>query len=199
MHLHYNHPLGRLTEVKRIVGDQALETLVTYRYDDNGQLSQVSNRNGDTLRYFSYTDGVMTRHSTALGLACEYRWETIDGQPRVVEHWTSDGEHFDFDYDFKARTTRVTDLLGREARVHYNADRRVTAGRDFGGEQYAINLDDFGNIAGLTLPDGNQLTLKYDEYSRLIEEVDPLGRSTRYQHHHLTSLVKQVSYPDGST
>jgi hypothetical protein len=87
--------------------------LVTYRYDDNGQLSQVSNRNGDTLRYFNYTDGVMTRHSTALGLACEYRWETIDGQPRVVEHWTSDGEHFIFDYDFKARTTRVTDVLGR--------------------------------------------------------------------------------------
>ncbi|OCX20519.1 RHS repeat-associated core domain-containing protein [Pseudomonas graminis] len=199
VHLHYNHPLGRLTEVKRIVGDQAFETLVTYRYDDNGQLSQVSNRNGDTLRYFSYTDGIMTRHSTALGLACEYRWKTIDGQPRVVEHWTSDGEHFDFDYDFKARTTRVTDVLGREALVHYNADRRVTASRDFGGEQYAINLDDFGNIVGLTLPDGNQLTLKYDEYSRLIEEVDPLGRSTRYQHHHLTSLVKQVSYADGST
>jgi hypothetical protein len=38
-HLHYNHPMGRLTEVKRIVGDQAFETLVTYRYDTNGQLS----------------------------------------------------------------------------------------------------------------------------------------------------------------
>ncbi len=90
-------------------------------------------------------------------------------------------------------------MLGREALVHYNADHRVTASRDFGGEPYAITLDDFGNIVGLTLPDGNQLTLKYDEYSRLTEEVDPLGRSTRYQHHHLTTLVKQVSYPDGST
>ena len=90
-------------------------------------------------------------------------------------------------------------MLGRETLVHYNADHRVTASRDFGGEPYAITLDDFGNIVGLTLPDGNQLTLKYDEYSRLIEEVDPLGRSTRYQHHHLTTLVKQVSYLDGST
>jgi len=90
-------------------------------------------------------------------------------------------------------------VLGRETLVHYNADHRVTASRDFGGEPYAITLDDFGNIVGLTLPDGNQLTLKYDEYSRLIEEVDPLGRSTRYQHHHLTTLVKQVSYLDGST
>jgi YD repeat-containing protein len=27
IHLHYDHPLGRLTEVKRVVGEQAVETL----------------------------------------------------------------------------------------------------------------------------------------------------------------------------
>jgi hypothetical protein len=38
VHLHYEHPLGRLTSVKRIVGDTAVETLVAYNYDTNGQL-----------------------------------------------------------------------------------------------------------------------------------------------------------------
>ncbi len=140
----------------------------------------------------------MTSHSNALGLSCHYRWETLEGQPRVVEHWTSDGEHFHFRYDLNARTTWVTDVLGREAEVHYNADYRVVASSDFGGERYQIDLDANGNMTGLTLPDGNVIILAYDQYSRLIEETDPLGRTTRYQHHHLTSLVKQVQYPDGS-
>ncbi|MNC43910.1 RHS Repeat protein [compost metagenome] len=118
MHLHYDNPLGRLTDVRRVIDNEAVETLVQYRYDDNGQLTEVINRNGDSVRRFSYIDGVMANHSNALGLTCNYRWNHIDGQHRVVEHWTSDGERFHFRYDIKARTTRVTDVLGREAEFH---------------------------------------------------------------------------------
>ncbi len=198
VHLHYDNPLGRLTDVKRVVDNEAVETLVQYRYDDNGQLIEVINRNGDSMRRFSYAEGVMVSHSNALGLSCNYRWETIDGQPRVVEHWTSDGEHFHFRYDVKARVTWATDVLGRELEIHYNADHRVIASRDFGGERYVIDIDETGNMTGLTLPDGNTVELKYDDYARLVEETDPLGRKITYQYHHLTTLVTQVSYPDGS-
>ncbi|MFA0965871.1 RHS repeat-associated core domain-containing protein [Pseudomonas amygdali] len=198
VHLHYDEVTSRLSTVKRIVDDKAVETLVRYGYDSNGQLNSVYNRNGDAVRNFSYTDGLMTRHANALGLSCEYRWETLDDKPRVVEHWTSDGEHFQFDYDFEARQTRVTDVLGRRAEVTWNADRRVVASTDFGGEQYRIALDDTGNINSLTLPDGNQLGFEYDDLSRLTAETDPLGRTTRYQHHYKTTLVKQITYPDGA-
>ncbi|MCQ3018217.1 DUF6531 domain-containing protein [Pseudomonas tremae] len=198
IHLHYDEVTNRLSTVKRIVGDQAVETLVRYGYDKNGQLNSVYNRNGDSVRNFSYTDGLMNRHANALGLACEYRWEVIGDKPRVVEHWTSDGEHFHFDYDLVAHQTRVTDVLGRHAEVTYNKDRHVVASTDFGGEHYHIALDDTGNITGLTLPDGNQLGFEYDELSRLTAETDPLGRTTRYRHHYKTTLVKQVTYPDGA-
>ncbi|RMS33031.1 YD repeat-containing protein, partial [Pseudomonas coronafaciens pv. garcae] len=198
IHLHYDEVTNRLSTVKRIVGDQAVETLVRYDYDKNGQLNSVYNRNGDSVRNFSYTDGLMNRHANALGLACEYRWEVIGDKPRVVEHWTSDGEHFHFDYDLVAHQTRVTDVLGRHAEVTYNKDRRVVASTDFGGEHYHIALDDTGNMTGLTLPDGNKLSFEYDEFARLLKETDPLGRSIRYQYHHLTTLITQVDYPDGS-
>ncbi|WP_422418950.1 RHS repeat-associated core domain-containing protein [Pseudomonas sp. GZD-222] len=199
VHLHYDHPLGRLTEIKRVVNNQAVETLTQYRYDEQGQLSTVINRNGDSVRSFSYADGVMVTHSNALGLGCHYRWETLGGQPRVVEHWTSDGEHFHFRYDLEGRTSWATDVLGRELEVHYNADHRVIASRDYGGERYAIELDDNGNMVGLSLPDGNRLQFKYDEFARLLEETDPLGRTIGYDYHHLTTLVTKVGYPDGST
>ena len=90
-------------------------------------------------------------------------------------------------------------MLGRELEIHYNEDHRVIASRDYGGERYAIDLDDFGNMVGLTLPDGNQLHFKYDEFARLLEETDPLGRPIAYEYHHLTTLVTKVTYPDGST
>ncbi len=199
VHLHYDNPLGRLTDIKRVVNNEAVETLTQYRYDEHGQLSAVINRNGDTVRSFSYAEGLMVTHSNALGLGCHYRWETLGDKPRVVEHWTSDGEHYHFRYDLDARTSWATDVLGRELEVQYNADHRVVASRDYGGERYAIELDEQGNMTGLDLPDGNRLAFKYDEYARLLEETDPLGRKTTYEYHHLTTLVTQVSYPDGST
>ncbi|WP_313713603.1 RHS repeat-associated core domain-containing protein [Pseudomonas sp.] len=198
VHLHYDHPLGRLTEVRRIVDQASVETLVQYRYDDAGQLTEVINRNGDTVREFGYADGLMSRHGNALGLICEYRWQTVDDQPRVVEHTTSDGEHFHFRYDVAGRTSWATDVLGRELEVRYNADHRVIASRDFGGERYGIDLNDFGNLVGIDLPDGNHLAFKYDEFSRLTEETDPLGRSIHYKHHLATPLVSETRFPDGS-
>ncbi|EKT4523819.1 PAAR domain-containing protein, partial [Pseudomonas putida] len=171
VHLHYDHPLGRLTDIKRVVNNEAVETLTQYRYDEHGQLSEVINRNGDSVRGFTYAEGLMTSHSNALGLGCHYRWETIGDKPRVVEHWTSDGEHYHFRYDLSARTSWATDVLGRELEVQYNADHRVVASRDYGGERYAIELDEQGNMIGLGLPDGNKLAFKYDEFARLLEET----------------------------
>ncbi|MDY7065695.1 hypothetical protein PsexTeo8_21430 [Pseudomonas extremaustralis] len=41
--------MGRLTEVKRVVDNLAVESLVRYGYDANGQLNQVISRNGDMV------------------------------------------------------------------------------------------------------------------------------------------------------
>ncbi|PVZ37268.1 YD repeat-containing protein [Pseudomonas sp. CC120222-01a] len=156
------------------------------------------NRNGDIVRSFIYAEGLMVTHSYALGLGCHYRWETQAGKPRVVEHWTSDGEQCHFRYDFAQRTSWATDVLGRELQIEYNEDNRVIASRDFGGEHYAMAFDASGNLTGITLPDGNQLALKYDEFSRLVEETDPLGRKISYKHHRATPLVTETRFPDGS-
>ncbi|UBM24390.1 RHS domain-containing protein [Pseudomonas sp. p1(2021b)] len=150
------------------------------------------------MRRFSYAEDLMVTHSNTLGLGCHYRWETIGDKPRVVEHWTSDGEHYHFRYDFSQRTSCATDVLGRELEIQYNEDNRVIASRDFGGERYNIDFDAFGNIVGLTLPDGNPLALKYDDFGRLVEETDPLGRKITYKHHFATPLVTETRFPDGS-
>nr|WP_282446063.1 hypothetical protein [Pseudomonas sp. EYE_354] len=89
--------------------------------------------------------------------------------------------------------------MQREAQVTYNHDSRVIASRDFGGEHYTIDLDDCGNLVGLTLPGEQRLAFQYDEYSRLIAEADSLGRTTEYRYHFNTPLVTRVRAPDGGT
>ena len=118
-------PGGTLTDIKRVVNNQAVEMLTQYRYDEHGQLNAVVNRNGETVRTFSYSDGLMVSHSNALGLTCHYRWDILACKSCVVDHWTSDGEHYRFRYDIDARISWATDVLGHELQVHYNADHRV--------------------------------------------------------------------------
>ena len=48
-HLHYDNPQGRLTDIKRLVNNEAVETLAQYLYYENGQLTAVINHNGDPL------------------------------------------------------------------------------------------------------------------------------------------------------
>ncbi|WP_165678467.1 RHS repeat-associated core domain-containing protein [Metapseudomonas otitidis] len=200
LHLCYERGDRRLTRVERVVDRRPVETLVHYQYDAQGQLIQVTDRNGQHTRRFAYTGGLMVAHENSLGLLCEYRWAKFGpNEHRVVEHWTNDGERYHFKYDLAERKTLITDALEREALLHYNDQLRVVASTDFGGEQYRITLDADGNMIGLTLPDGAQLTLAYDELSRLIEEVDPLGRCTRYQYHLDSNLLSTLERAYGSS
>ncbi|ERL00024.1 hypothetical protein PshuTeo2_47100 [Pseudomonas hunanensis] len=41
VHLHCDNPLGRLTNLKHVVNNEAVETLTQYRYDEHGQLFSV--------------------------------------------------------------------------------------------------------------------------------------------------------------
>ncbi|PWB29087.1 type IV secretion protein Rhs, partial [Pseudomonas sp. SDI] len=188
----------RLSRVERVIDNQPVEVLVRYQYDADGQLAQVTDRNGAHVRRFRYADGLMVCHENALGLRCEYQWAHFADGPRVIDHKTSDGERYLFSYDLEARCTRVRDPIGRNAEIHYNEQLRVIASQDYGGERYAIQLDAAGNMLGLTLPDDSELAFTYDELSRLTEEKDPLGRSTRYTYHLDTTLLSAIERPDGS-
>lgn len=199
LHLHYSHPKGRLTEVVRVVDCEAVETLVSYRYDSHGQLTGVINRNGDATRYFNYEKGLMISHQNGLGFKCEYRWQIINNEPRVVEHWTNDGEHYYLDYDIENRITKMTDALKREAEIHYNENYVTTYYKDFGGKEYHLELDQNDNIIGVKLPSGGEVSLKYDELSRLIEETDQIGRKFSYSYYKETELKTETVFPDGAT
>lgn len=105
-------PAGeRLSHIELVKGGRP-GNLVEYRYDNNGQLTGVVNRAGVAVRQFAYENGLMAEHRNATGFTCTYRWEEIEGVPRVVEHSTSDGEDYRFRYDFAGGQTVVTGRPG---------------------------------------------------------------------------------------
>ena len=199
LHLSY-HPqhAHRLSTVERVINGCPVETLAHYTYDAAARLVTVTDRRQKVTRRFAYDEhGTMVQHENALGLASHYQWAEVDGARRVVEHWTSDGEHYQFDYDVKHKVSRVTDVLGREAALHYNASGYLSDVHDFDGKHYQFQRDASDNAVGVTLPDGRQLAFQYDDYSRLVAFVDPEQRRTDYRYHFTSERITAVNTPDG--
>jgi uncharacterized Zn-binding protein involved in type VI secretion len=189
LRLSYLNIKGRLTEIE-LSHKRKRCTLVKYGYDNDGQLTSVTDAAGQVARRFAYTDGLMVSHSNALGFECRYRWETIDGQPRVVQMGTSEGENAVFSYDTQARQTRMADELGRSAQWTYDEHFQVVECIDLDGKRYGTEYTESGMPAVLHLPaeDGEERTVRfaYDEAGRIVSETD-------VHHHHALSRQQHSS------
>lgn len=175
-------PAGeRLSRIELVQGGTR-GNLVEYRYDDNGQLTGVVNRAGTLVRQFAYENGLMTAHSNAAGFTCRYRWQELDGAPRVTEHDTSDGEHYRFDYDFAAGTTTVTGRQGESWQWWYDRETYITAHRTPGGGMYRFTYNEDHFPVNIELPGGRTVVTAFDSRGQMTRYTDCSGRSTGYDH-----------------
>ncbi|MBB5018568.1 RHS repeat-associated protein [Chitinivorax tropicus] len=197
----YHHSTGRLAALIHYPAatDGALSpsTLVRYEYDHNGQLSAVYNQQNQLTRRFSYENGLMVQQQDQLGFTCHYRWENIGGQPRVIEHTTNTGEHYQYRYDPANRQSWMTDSLGRTAHWQYDEHHQIIAYQDLDGSEYRTQYNDDGHPTQFQLPGDRQLQLEFDALGRIQREIDPLGQVTQYQYHGNTRQITQLRLPDG--
>ncbi|WP_327392779.1 DUF6531 domain-containing protein [Streptomyces sp. NBC_01186] len=168
--------LHRVTALRLLHGDQQQHStkLISYGYDQAGDLTEVINSTGLPLRYryddqhriTSWTD----RNNTSFAYVYDHRG-------RVLRTVGPDGMMSGrFHYDQAARTTRYTNSLGRTTAYVYNEARKVTAETD---------------------PLGNTTHTEWDETNRLRTAVtDPLGHTTRYTYDDEGRLTA-VEGPDG--
>jgi YD repeat-containing protein len=195
LRLHYAHQ--RLSAVELVAGGTP-GVLVRYQYDANGQLSGVFNRLNQAMRSFAYENGLMVQHVNALGMVCQYRWQTIDGQPRVVEHRSSEGEYYQFGYDTAARKSWATDTFGRKASWRYDANFQVLESIYFDGSHHRFEYNADGNLTALHLPGERHVSFAYDELGRLSKETDPLGRISQTEYHQASLRPLCQTLPDAS-
>ncbi|WP_241492883.1 PAAR domain-containing protein, partial [Pseudomonas endophytica] len=186
-------------------GIEHAETLARYRYTANGQLQTVLDATELVLRQFTYTaEGYLDSHTQPSGAVRQYQWERftlpqqrpqptpgynlpplLEPQPdhewRVIRHWGSDGEDYQFSYDLEKGETRVTDNLGRQDHYYWGAFYEIYKHIDPLGHCWQDDM-----LAGQLLksidPQGGEWQYSYDELGRLIETRDPLGRSERIRY-----------------
>ncbi|MDM5181661.1 DUF6531 domain-containing protein [Massilia sp. DJPM01] len=196
LRLHYSALPARLTMVECTEGG-TLGALVRYGYDGAGQLLSVTDANGDLSRQFTWADGLMTSHTTALGLVSSYTWAEVEGQPRVVACRSSEGEHTEFRYDVAGRQSWATDELGRSAHWVYDENFQIVACTDLDGGSYRMHYNAAGQPLLIELPGERTIAFEYDQSGRIVAETDPLGRVTHTAYDGNSLRVSQLTTADG--
>jgi RHS repeat-associated protein len=149
-HLKYSYTSGRLTKVEGLAG-----RTTEYEYDEAGRMKAIVNARGNKYLQIAY-----------------------DGNGRVEEQTTGDGGTFEFDYDLseggKVEATTVTDPVGNQREVEFNADGFPISDTDAPGTESAQTTSlerqsKTGLILSETDPLGRKTALKYDSSGNVTE------------------------------
>lgn len=148
--------------------------VLTYGYDRRGRLSEITDSTGVPYVYeFDEQDRIVAWNDR-IGFRYEYTYDRETG--RVVRGAGQDGYlSATFDYDVKARVTKVTNSLGQVNRYHY---------------------DEYGHVTGTVDPLGNATFTEFDRYGRLLSRTDPLGHATGFVRDEHGDPVR-IERPDG--
>ncbi|NMZ50981.1 RHS repeat-associated core domain-containing protein, partial [Pseudomonas poae] len=144
------------------------QTVVSYAYDDAGQLVSATNAVGECEIYRYDEQHVILERGLAGGASFFWAWERSGKAARCVRHWAS----------FAQMDTRY--VWGDDGRVTvHNAD----------GSQEVYVHDQRARLVQRVDPDGAQHFKSYDAKGRLTVEQDPLGAVTAYQYDDAGRLV----------
>ena len=174
---------GRVAGGMRLLGvtlmpaepEAGAHTLVSYEYDNAGDLRRVRNRAGDVIRQFAYRDHIMVEHGQPDGLVSRYEYDIEAPDGKVLRNWTNTGQWWTFRYLDKE--TVVTDQLDRKQHYRFDARGRLVAQVDAVGGVTTRRLDENGNLLELIDPAGRAVRYRYDERSRIVR-VERGGRGT---------------------
>ncbi|KAF0812123.1 putative deoxyribonuclease RhsC [Andreprevotia sp. IGB-42] len=197
------HP-QRVAKMERLYLNQApeRETLVEYAYDARGQLIEVRDSAGQSVRRFAYdNNSLMVEQALRTGLICHYEWQQVqDAQgvfPRVVRHTNSLGQLWQFAYDGEQGITRCTDQLGRTQTWTWDALYQVLSHTDALGRTTLCEWTEQRMPAAIEGPDGGRDTASYDDAGNVVALTDPLGRSYTFSWHPQWLQVVNMVEPGG--
>lgn len=178
----------RLTRIELLDADgRRHHPLVSYRYDEKGDLVAVTDRLGRISRQFEYRNHMLVAHSHA-GVRTQYSYDRESPHGRVLSSESSTGERYEFEY--LEDRTRVTDTLGRLEIYEFNKNREWTGVIDALGGHTVRELDAFGNLVGLIDAAGRRTRYINDGRGRPVSIQSPGATA-------LEPIVQSVSYDEG--
>ncbi|MDT3607985.1 RHS repeat-associated core domain-containing protein [Cronobacter dublinensis] len=206
--LAYETAHGRLASVHQVcAGERRL--LVTYGYNEHGQLTDVTDADGIVTRRFGWdrASDMMGWHSYSTNLSVHYQWQpaadapnwrvcsyqVLDDQDNVLERWRIDA-------DEAKRCATVSCDAGFSTRHCWDFLYRITEFTDRNGGVWRYEWADYAELLkAATTPDGSRWEYGYDEHGNLTQVRDPLGNSTFTTWHPVFAFPLKEVLPDGGT
>ncbi|MQS05512.1 type IV secretion protein Rhs, partial [Streptomyces sp. OF1] len=194
-HVDVSCAAGRITELA-VVGPDGPTTVMSYRYDGDGNLSDVVNSSALPLK-FGYDDQARITSWTDRNNDV-YRY-VYDRDGRVVETIGPDGALSSrFDYDMAGGVTLYTDATGAVTRYQHNELHQVVATTDPLGNTTRSTWTRDDRLLTHTDPLGNTTRLEWDDYGNLLAVHHSDGSTSSSTYNHLNLPATSTS-PDGTT
>jgi len=192
------------------------ETWCRYHYDERGDLVEVVDRAGHSVRY-AYADHFIVEDRNRDGYAFFF---TFDALGRCAATWGQDGyltRHFR--YDSANKQTHEINGEGEQTVYHYTDagivwktekgavfavelsfdDQGRWVGRTSGGAPVlTVEYDGANNIAATTDGEGATHLIEYNAFGQATRMVDPLGVETRLAYDVRGNLIARTE-PAGTT
>ena len=170
-------------------------TLLTFGYDERGQLVEETNSSGLPMRYTYDAEGRITSWTDRNGTTY---WYACDEHGRVVATGgTGDALASTLAYDDATRTTRVADSLGHVRVYEHNESLRLTSETDPLGNVTTREWDASLQLASVTDPLGHTTRYRYDDGGQVVAVVRPDGRELTSEYTAL-GLPTAITGPDGA-
>ena len=214
---------GKLT--KKFLDTQ---TLVTYVYNEQGDLIEVNPYLNPTRR-FDYKNHIMTAHHTQDGISSYYEYDEYLPIGKVQVNRISNGQtyHFDYQNDYTAVIEAKDTDNERKTLYHFNQGKHWTGTTDALGNRTTFVLDDYDRTIKVISPDGSITENQYagdtlaavkqlidyevtttlplwrtQKYlynnNRLTELLDPLGNATRLTYD-AAGQIKHITDANGNS
>lgn len=182
---------GQLTSVSVYVApDNPLQTLATYCYSNTGDLLTHIDADG-AQRSYEWRNHVLVAYVETDGARYCAEYDEYSPSGRVLRSYSADdGRGLTFEYRDRARTTRITDALGRTTSYEYDARKDIIATIDPNGVRSETPFDTNGNPRGATDPLGRKTIYSFDRRGNLIEMVNAAGARTTIEYNALDLPIK---------
>ncbi|CAH0174449.1 putative deoxyribonuclease RhsA [Pseudomonas sp. Bi70] len=175
-----------------------LDWLVTYSFNDSGDLVEVRNRMGQVTRRFKWQNHMLVTHAQPEGLEVHYDWSAYEPTGKVIRQTELDG--LTRDYHYEPLHTDVIDSLGRRERYLFEGEgavRQWVAHERADGSRIEFTYDAYGRLASIKDPLQRVLQARFNGEGMRAELEEPGKTGTRYFLDDDNGFVTGMRDPDG--
>jgi len=181
---------AQLTSVSIHTPGYTQQSLAVYRYGEDGDLIAHSDAGG-AQRSYEWRNHVLVAYVEADGARYCAEYDEYSTAGRVLRSYAADdGRGLTFEYLDRARTTRITDAIGRVTCFEYDARKDIVATTGPDGIRMETPRDANGNPGTVTDALGRKTSYAFDRRGNLTALIDPSGAATAIEYNALDLPVK---------